>query len=73
MADYRVYVIGIDGRYVRSIMLDCPDDNAAMESAKQFVDGHDIELWRRDRPIARFDRNPQDPRGWLKGELRPPD
>jgi hypothetical protein len=56
---YRVYVIGSDGHFVKSIQLDSPDDNAAIESAKQFVDGHDIELWQRDRKIAKFDRKPK--------------
>jgi hypothetical protein len=58
MTDYRVYVIGDDGHFVRAILLDCPDDNAAIESAKRFVDGHDIELWQRDRIIAQLDRKP---------------
>ena len=55
MTDYRVYVIGSDGHFVKAILLDCADDRAAMESAKQFINGHDIELWQRDRRIARFD------------------
>ena len=57
MVDYRVYVIGSDGHFVRAIQLDCPDDNAAIESAKQLIDGHDIELWQEDRKIAKLDRN----------------
>jgi hypothetical protein len=59
MTDYRVYVIGNDGHFVRAIQLDCPDDNAAIESAKQFIDGFDLELWQRDRRIAAFDRKPK--------------
>ena len=55
MPDYRVYVIGSDGHFMRAIQLDCPDDDAAIESAKQFIDGADIELWQRDRKIAKFD------------------
>jgi hypothetical protein len=49
---YRVYIIGQDGRFIKSIDLSCVDDGAAIESAKH---GHDIELWQRDRRIARFD------------------
>jgi hypothetical protein len=56
MTDYRVYVIGSDGHFVRAIHLDCPDDSAAIEWAKQYIDGDDIELWQRDRQIAKFDR-----------------
>jgi hypothetical protein len=59
MTDYRVYVVGNDGHFVRAVQLDCPDDNAAIESAKQFVDGLDVELWQRDRRVARFDRKPK--------------
>ncbi len=58
MAEYRVYVIGLDGRFIRSIDISCADDSAAIESAKQLIDGHDIELWQRDRRIARFDSRP---------------
>jgi hypothetical protein len=68
MSDYRVYVIG-DGHFVRAIQLNCSDDKAAIESAKQFIDGHDIELWQRDRWIARFDPRAKDIMGWLRGEL----
>jgi hypothetical protein len=56
---YRVYIIGQDGRFIKSIDLSCVDDGAAIESAKQLIDGHDIELWQRDRRIARFDSKPE--------------
>jgi len=69
MSDYRVYIIGADGQVVRAIQLNCRDDNAAIESAKQFINGHDIELWQRDRRVARFDDRPKDTMGWLRGEL----
>jgi hypothetical protein len=55
MGDYRVYVIGGDGHFVRAIQIDCPTDEAAVDSAKHLVDGHDIELWQLDRKIATFD------------------
>jgi len=41
------------------INLSCEDDSAAVESAKQLIDGHDLELWQRDRRIARFDGKPE--------------
>jgi hypothetical protein len=59
MSGYRVYIIGSDGRFIQAIELACPDDEAAKEYAKQFVDGHDIELWQQDRKVAKFDRNPE--------------
>ena len=72
MQHYRVYVIGEDGHFIRSIDLSCADDSTAIESAKQLIDGHDLELWQRDRRIARFDTRPKDTSGWVKGELKPP-
>jgi len=56
MSEYRIYVIGSDGHFIEAIQLDCSDDKAAIESAKQFVNGHDIELWQRDRKIEAFKR-----------------
>jgi hypothetical protein len=55
MQHYRVYVLGQDGRFIKSIDLSCEDDNAAIEAAKPLINGHDLELWQRDRRIARFD------------------
>ncbi|HEV7636779.1 MAG TPA: hypothetical protein VGO54_15225 [Bradyrhizobium sp.] len=55
MADYRVYVIGQDGKFVKAVALDCADDAAAIEYAMQLIEEHDTELWQRDRRIARFD------------------
>jgi hypothetical protein len=56
MADYRVYIIGRDGHFQKSVPLDCADDDAAKKEAAQLFDGHDVELWERDRKIARFER-----------------
>jgi hypothetical protein len=55
MPDYRVYVIGQDGHFINVIDLSCEDDHAAIKSTKPLIDGHDLELWQRDRRIARFD------------------
>ncbi|MEA2864641.1 MAG: hypothetical protein QOC84_2597 [Bradyrhizobium sp.] len=59
MAEYRAYLIGSDGHFVRAVELLCPDDDTAKEYAKQLVDGHDVELWQLDRQIAKFDRKPE--------------
>jgi hypothetical protein len=59
MPDYRAYIIGLDGRVQKAIALDdCEDDAAAMERARQLVDGHDVELWQNERKMALFDRKP---------------
>jgi hypothetical protein len=54
MPDYRAYLIGSDGHFYRSIALDAQDDAAAIAAAKQLVDGHDVEVWQRDRKIGSF-------------------
>jgi hypothetical protein len=69
MADYRVYIFATDGHIAKSILLDCKDDSAAIESTKKFIDGLDVELWQRERMIARFDGRPKSTTGWLKGDL----
>jgi hypothetical protein len=56
MPDYRAYLIGSDGHFFNSVALDAPDDEAAIVTAKQLVDGHDVELWQRDRKIGKFDQ-----------------
>ncbi len=59
MPGYRAYIIGDDGHFIKANALDCLDDKAAIESAKQFVDGHDVELWQEDRCVARLNRKPE--------------
>jgi hypothetical protein len=54
MQHYRVYIMGWDGHILNAVNLDCADDDAARERAKQLVDGHDVELWQLDRKIAKF-------------------
>jgi hypothetical protein len=59
MPEYRVYVVGTDGHFVNSHAIECSDDDAAMEQAKQLVDGHDVQLWQRARKIATFGHKPK--------------
>lgn len=54
MAEYRAFIVGIDGRFLRAVELACPDDDSAKEYARQLVDGHDVELWQGDRKITTF-------------------
>jgi len=53
--DYRVYTLGEDGHIKGRAEICCPDDEAALEHAKQLADGHAVELWERDRRIALVD------------------
>lgn len=58
MAEYRAYILTPDGRISKPVDLDCPDDEAAKEAARQLVDGHDVELWQGARKVETFKRKP---------------
>jgi hypothetical protein len=54
MQEYSAYIIGQDGHIQQRIDLRCADENAAKEQARKLANGHDVELWQRDRQIATF-------------------
>jgi hypothetical protein len=58
MAQYRAYIIGLDGEFQNSVPFECPDDALARRKAKQLVDGHHVELWQSTRKVATFDPKP---------------
>jgi hypothetical protein len=68
MTEFRIDVIDAPGNVIRSIRIDCADDKAAIETAKQFIAGHDIELWQRNRLLTRFDQKLRNATDRLKGE-----
>jgi hypothetical protein len=53
--EYRAYVVGDDGHFASFRAFRCADDSEAITSAKQLVDGHDVELWSGERFILRID------------------
>lgn len=55
MSAYRALIVGLHGRPIRMIQMDCVDDESAIACAEKLVDGRDVELWQMDRPVARFD------------------
>jgi hypothetical protein len=55
MSVYQAYIVGLHGRSIGMVRMDCLDDESAIKSAGRLVDSHDVELWQMDRPIARFD------------------
>jgi hypothetical protein len=57
MAEYRAYVVGHDGHFVSFEGFACRDDDEAIAKAQRLVDGHDIELWSRERFIVRLPAN----------------
>jgi len=43
--EYRAYVVGHDGHFIRFESLICADDAEAIAKAKRLVVDHDVELW----------------------------
>lgn len=54
MHEYRIYPLGAEGHIVDRAKFVAEDDENAREHAKQYVDGHDIELWHQGRKILEF-------------------
>ena len=54
MRDYRAFIMGPDGHIKDRFEFWAEDDEKAKECAKQFVDGHDVELWHQAQKIAEF-------------------
>lgn len=55
MPAYRVYFVDADGRiYQPPQILQCADDQAAIEEARQYIDGKDIQVWEKNRLVAKF-------------------
>lgn len=52
--DYRAYILDGDGRITGVHQLDCANDEEARETAGQLLDGHDLEVWHRERRVARL-------------------
>lgn len=52
MPQYRVHLLGQDGHFINGVILDRANDAAAIEAAKKYADGYDIEVWDRSRRVA---------------------
>jgi hypothetical protein len=61
MPDFRVYFIGDDGHIasVREIA-DMPEAKAIAQ-ARQWLNGHDLEVWQGDRQVAILSKIGDDP------------
>ena len=57
MPDYRAYIVSREGHFLGAeILSECADDEAAEKAAQKLVDGHDVELWDRDRLVIRLSK-----------------
>ena len=52
MPDYRAYIVGPDGHFRTFEVVTADDDGQAVEIARKYVDGCDVEVWNLDRKIA---------------------
>jgi len=55
--DYRAYIMSEDGHISGVREFDCADDEDAKAKAAQMLDGHDLEVWQRERRIAVLKRH----------------
>jgi hypothetical protein len=53
MAGYRLYCLDGAKKVASAEWIDADDDDAAIEEAKQRVDGKDCEVWQGKRLVAR--------------------
>jgi hypothetical protein len=56
MPTYRAYIIDRDDRVASYKPIEAETDAEALEAARQFVEGCDVEVWYLDRKIGRLER-----------------
>ena len=55
MGTYRLYCLDGVGKVVSAEWVAAEDDAAAIEAAKDLMDGYPCELWERSRLVTRLD------------------
>ena len=56
LADYRLYLLDLDGRIMQAADLEADDDEMALAHVRHRRDTTDIELWCGKRKVARIPR-----------------
>jgi hypothetical protein len=56
MPEYRIYFVDPSGRFQGVEIIHCVSDQQAIAKARQYIDGHDLEVWQRDRFVTRMGR-----------------
>ena len=57
MPNYLAYIIGEDGHFLGAeILSERADDEVAEKAAQKLANGHDGELWDRDRLVIRLSK-----------------
>ncbi len=54
---YRAYTIGPDGHFVDFLNIEAEDDRAAIETARNCLQGRDVEVWQQAREVGRLDQH----------------
>jgi hypothetical protein len=57
MPTYRAYLINTDNRVASYRPIEAETDAQALQMARRFVDGCDVEVWYLDRKIGRLERH----------------
>ena len=59
MPTYRIFTVGHDQHYSgMPQIVECVDDNEAVDKAMQFLNGLDLEIWDQKRMVARLPNSP---------------
>lgn len=56
MRTYRAYLIDRDDRVINYRAVPAKTDGEALEKSRQYVDGHDVEVWYLDRMVGRISK-----------------
>lgn len=52
--DYRAYILDDEGHITGVHELQCAGDEEAKQEVAKLLDGHDLEIWQRQRRVARL-------------------
>lgn len=56
MPEYRAFIVDANGHIIGRHDLVCDSDQEALDLAKLLADGHDVEVWQRERVVSRLPR-----------------
>jgi hypothetical protein len=59
VSDYRAFVLNDAGHVIKRHDFEAQDDARAVQIARQYVDGHDVEVWQRARMVGKLKQSDQ--------------
>jgi len=54
MPEYRAFLLDKNDHIVKRHDFEAENDTSALETARQYVDGHDVEVWKRSQILGRL-------------------